>query len=125
MPGAQWAGVDFPRGYNPHVQAMRLTMALTSVPACSRRRSAPFLHAKLCSSRAQKGPIRLAALQDPIPSEQRPLIYYIARVFDLWKTAFKFVEASVQVMKGSVSYFHSSGFLGFSRGGWILDCCKP
>lgn len=38
--GAQWAGVDFPRGYNPHVQAMRLTM-------------------------------------DPIPSEQRPLIYYI------------------------------------------------
>eukprot|EP00913_Durusdinium_trenchii_P006896 g6487.t1 len=62
--GAQWAGVDFPRGYNPHVQAMRLTM-------------------------------------DPIPSEQRPLIYYIARVFDLWKTAFKFVEASVQVMKGS------------------------
>eukprot|EP00435_Cladocopium_sp_Y103_P027522 s1436_g6.t2 len=38
--GAKWAGVEFPTGYNPHVQAMRLTM-------------------------------------DPIPSEHRPLIYYI------------------------------------------------
>lgn len=38
--GAKWAGVEFPRGYNPHVQAMRLTM-------------------------------------DPIPSEHRPLVYYI------------------------------------------------
>ncbi|CAJ1417026.1 unnamed protein product [Effrenium voratum] len=38
--GVQWAGVDFPPGYNPHVQAMRLTM-------------------------------------DPIPSEHRPLAYYI------------------------------------------------
>lgn len=38
--GAKWAGVEFPTGYNPHVQAMRLTM-------------------------------------DPIPSEHRPLVYYI------------------------------------------------
>eukprot|EP00434_Breviolum_minutum_P005643 symbB.v1.2.004972.t3/scaffold288.1/size478366/2 len=38
--GARWAGVDFPTGYNQHVQAMRLTM-------------------------------------DPIPSEHRPLVYYI------------------------------------------------
>lgn len=27
--GAKWAGVEFPTGYNPHVQAMRLTMAST------------------------------------------------------------------------------------------------
>lgn len=29
--GARWAGVDFPTGYNQHVQAMRLTMAHISV----------------------------------------------------------------------------------------------
>ncbi|CAE7824240.1 CYP704C1 [Symbiodinium sp. CCMP2456] len=44
--GAVWAGVDFPEGYNPHVQAMRLTM-------------------------------------DPIPSEHRPMLYYIVTALAL------------------------------------------
>lgn len=44
--GAVWAGVEFPEGYNPHVQAMRLTM-------------------------------------DPIPSEHRPMFYYIVTALAL------------------------------------------
>ena len=49
--GAKWAGVEFPTGYNPHVQAMRLTMASALDVSCtSHILSIPTILGVLCMS---------------------------------------------------------------------------